>query len=68
MGACRCDELVQMRENDVDDLGTLILVKIPNRKTKQSRSFTIIGDFYLNLYRQYISLRPTDTNICRFFS
>jgi Phage integrase family. len=48
-------------------LGNIILVNIPNTKTKKHRSFTIIGEFYLNLYRKYATLRPKDITFDRFF-
>lgn len=53
--------------NDIEDLENVILIKIPNSKTKKSRSFTIVGDFYINIYRKYAALRPKDTNFTRFF-
>lgn len=43
------------------------MVKIINTKNKKQRSFTIIGDFYLNLVRQYTALRPDDIGLQRFF-
>lgn len=66
-GACRCDELLQMNVNDIQDLTNMLLINIPNTKTKKSRSFTVIGDFYLNIYREYAKLRPQDINSSRFF-
>lgn len=66
-GACRCDELLKLNVEDVEDCGTLILIKIINTKTKKPRSFTIVGDFYLNLCRQYTKLRPKDFQLSRFF-
>lgn len=59
-GACRCDELVQMKVEDIKDLGNLILVNIPNTKNHKHRLFTIIGEVYLNLFRTYANLRPKD--------
>ena len=66
-GACRCDELVQLSVNDIKDLGDLILINTPITKNKKHRSFTIIGDFYLNLYRKYALLRPENMPSKRFF-
>lgn len=53
--------------NDIQDLGNAILIKIPNSKTKKSRSFTIIGEFYINIYRKYAALRPKNIHFTRFF-
>ena len=32
-GACRCDELVKMKVQDIEDHGSIIYVKIPDSKT-----------------------------------
>ncbi|KAK9753374.1 hypothetical protein QE152_g3516 [Popillia japonica] len=53
--------------DDIKDLENLILVNIPNTKTNKPRSFTILGDVYINLYREYAALRPKDINFTRFF-
>jgi integrase len=66
-GACRCDEMVKMRTDDFEDLGSLVLVNIPDSKTKKPRSFTIAGDKFMNVYRKYISLRPENMKESRFF-
>lgn len=66
-GACRCDELLRLEMDDIKDLENLILVNIPNTKTNKPRSFTILGDVYINLYREYAALRPKDINFTRFF-
>ncbi|XP_071057093.1 uncharacterized protein [Onthophagus taurus] len=66
-GACRCDELVNLTLNDVESLGSVIRVTIPDSKTNKSRSFTIIGDKYINLYQKYVALRPQDFESRRFF-
>ncbi|CAH0545791.1 unnamed protein product [Brassicogethes aeneus] len=63
-GACRCDELLSMTVNDITDLEKLILVQIPRGKP---RSFHIIGDSYIRLYRKYAALRPKDITTARFF-
>ena len=67
-GACRCEELLQLTVENIEDLDKLIMVHIQNTKTKISRSFTIVGNFYVNIYKKYVALRPKDiitTN--RFF-
>lgn len=66
-GACRKDELCKMTVDDVADKGALILVKIPDSKNHQSRSFTIVEDNFLQLVRKYQNLRPKMTILRRFF-
>lgn len=55
-----------MNTTDIQDLGSLLHVKIPDSKTSKVRSFTILGDVYLTLYRKYASLRPSSLNEMRF--
>lgn len=45
----------------------LILVKIPNTKNYKPRTFTIVGDFYINICKKYLSLRPDVIDTDRFF-
>lgn len=55
-----------MNLNDIDDLGSKLLIKIPDTKTKKPRSF-IVNDTYLEIYRKYTDMRPIDFNSSRFF-
>lgn len=66
-GAMRCDELVHMTTDDIEDVKSALLVKIPNSKTKKTRSFTIMGENYLCICRKYIALRPDNFEQRRFF-
>lgn len=50
----------------INDLGSAVLIRIPDTKTNKERSFTITGTFY-NIFKQYFSLRPKDTSDQRFF-
>lgn len=59
--------MAKMKLQDITDLGSALLVQIPDTKTKKPRSFTITGDDYLKLYRKYRALRPEDMNETRFF-
>ena len=43
-GACRCDEMIKMTVDDIEDLGSLLHVKLPHTKINKSRSFTVVGD------------------------
>lgn len=66
-GACRCEEMVKMKVEDIEDLGSLLHIKIPNGKANKSRSFTVVEEKFINIYRKYASLRPTSMNDQRFF-
>ncbi|KAJ8975867.1 hypothetical protein NQ317_009652 [Molorchus minor] len=52
LGACRREELWQMSLNNIEDLGNTLVVNIPNSKTRVSRTFTIITETYIDLYRE----------------
>ncbi|KAJ4426606.1 hypothetical protein ANN_26404 [Periplaneta americana] len=41
-GDCRRDEITNLTIDDTEDRGSVIVVNIPNTKTKISRTFTII--------------------------
>ncbi|KAJ8910984.1 hypothetical protein NQ315_003678, partial [Exocentrus adspersus] len=61
MGACRKNELYQMKINDIEDLGHFILVSIPDSKTNVSRNFTITGE-YCQIFKKYVVLRPPNVD------
>ncbi|KAF2895571.1 hypothetical protein ILUMI_10605, partial [Ignelater luminosus] len=65
-GACGKQELCQMKIDDIRDLGSAVLIRIPDTKTKKSRSFTISGEFY-EIYKKYAALRPPAVIERRFF-
>lgn len=48
-------------------MGNVVLIKIPDSKTRKVRSFTIIGENYVKIYRKYAALRPKDMPETRFF-
>ncbi|KAJ8976932.1 hypothetical protein NQ317_005105 [Molorchus minor] len=58
-GACRTDELVNLTVDDIEDVGSSLIVKIPNTKTKIPRIFVVtdVGNM-LELFPKYLSLRP----------
>lgn len=66
MGACRRQELYDMRIDDVRDLSSSFLVVIPTRKVKIKREFTITGNYY-DIVKKYIDLRPETTKTDSFF-
>ncbi|KAJ8980057.1 hypothetical protein NQ317_012897 [Molorchus minor] len=57
--ACRTDELFNLTVDDIEDVGSSLIVKIPNTKTKIPRIFVVtdVGN-RLELFRKYLSLRP----------
>ncbi|XP_077256510.1 uncharacterized protein LOC143894243 [Temnothorax americanus] len=65
-GACRREELVNIKVNDIEDKETVLLVKIPTTKTYKPRSFIISDEFY-TISKKYINLRPKNVQNSRFF-
>lgn len=71
-GACRREELYQMKIQDIQDSGSFIRVHIPNTKTNIERTFIITnvdnGTInYLEYYRKYLKLRPENAKSSNFF-
>lgn len=72
MGACRCDELVNLKTNDIEDRETILVVNIIKTKNYKLRSFVVTGaegnNFNgLEIYRKYAALRPKTLGNGRFF-
>ncbi|KAJ8975260.1 hypothetical protein NQ317_012476, partial [Molorchus minor] len=67
-GACRTDELVNLTVDDIEDVGSSLIVKITNTKTKIPRIFVVtdVGNM-LELFRKYLSLRPPHVKHKRLF-
>ncbi|KAJ8967822.1 hypothetical protein NQ317_007634, partial [Molorchus minor] len=67
-GACRTDELVNLTVDDIEDVGSSLIVKIPNTKTKIPLIFVVtdVGNM-LELFRKYLSLRPPHVKHKRLF-
>lgn len=66
MGACRRQELHDLKFDDVKDLGSSLLVSIPNSKTNVSRAFTVTGKYYA-ICKKYMNLRPEACKSQYFF-
>lgn len=66
MGACRSNELYEMKIEDVKDLNTTLIITIPKTKTKVVRSFIITDQFY-GIVKKYIDLRPSHVTTSSFF-
>lgn len=65
-GACRREELSQIKMQDIEQHADIMLVKIPNTKTKIPRSFTVDGAFR-SIVAKYEALRPKHASSDRFF-
>lgn len=66
MGACRSNELHEMKIEDVKDLTTTLLITVPKTKTKVVRSFVITGQFY-GIVKKYMNLRSSRVTTKSFF-
>ncbi|KAJ8973790.1 hypothetical protein NQ317_002791 [Molorchus minor] len=53
LGAYRREELCQMSLNNIEDLGNTLMVNIPDSKARVSRTFTVITETYIDLYRKH---------------
>lgn len=65
-GACRREELANVTTENVTREGNILLIKIPNTKTKIDRSFTIDGEFR-KIVLKYENLRPENVITKKFF-
>lgn len=65
-GACRICEISQVTIDDIEDAGTLLVVKINQTKNDVSRRF-IVTEEYVKFYRMYIALRPPAAKDRRLF-
>ncbi|OXU17037.1 hypothetical protein TSAR_016695 [Trichomalopsis sarcophagae] len=68
-GICRtlrCDELKNLKVQDIEDLGNRNLVSINETKHDKPRQF-IIGEHFYDKVKKYTSLRPSDLSSDRFF-
>lgn len=67
-GGCRCQELLNMKINHIEDRGSVMVVDIPESKTDIRKRFTIVEEnefSALGLVRKYMLLRPSGPE--RFF-
>lgn len=65
--ACRRHELCNLRVQDVQDRGDVIIITIPDTKTRKPRTSCITEPLWINVIRTYTSLRPQETELPRFF-
>uniref|UniRef100_A0A224XLN7 Tyr recombinase domain-containing protein n=1 Tax=Panstrongylus lignarius TaxID=156445 RepID=A0A224XLN7_9HEMI len=70
-GACRSNELVNMSVNDVEPRGDVLKVIIPHAKNNSPRTFIVTNRIstinFIELYKKYISLRPSHISHQRLF-
>lgn len=72
-GACSTDELTKMLLEDVEDKGSLFIVKVPETKSDKRRTFIIYNEDgvdsanYLEIIRNYLKLRPREDTTKRLF-
>lgn len=66
MGACRSNELHSMNIQHIEDLGSAMLITVPNTKTKITRKFTVTDAFY-RIIKKYSDLRPSNVTCPSFF-
>lgn len=60
-------ELIQLNEKDVLDMGEVIVVRTFDKNTRKGNTFSIADAKYVNMVRKYMSLRPIKTSTDRFF-
>lgn len=58
-GACRCDELLNMKMGDLEILEKSIMIVIPVTKTYTSRTFAITKSEWIKIIKQYYDLHKT---------
>lgn len=71
-GACRREELYNMKMSDIEEREEMFIVNVPTTKTNIQRTFTVINReneavHYLEILRKYISLRPSNTTSDHLF-
>ena len=66
-GACRSQEITEMKIDDVDIKTDSIFVFVPKTKTNNPRLFAITNPIWINLITNYINLRPAHINHRRLF-
>jgi len=64
-GACKSSELTRLTMNDVLNRGDIMVIKVRDSETKNTRNFTVEGEL-LRKVLEYQSLRPKHPNTDRF--
>ncbi|KAI4467934.1 hypothetical protein MML48_2g00007959 [Holotrichia oblita] len=58
-GACRTDELCNMKVADVDLRDDIIVINIPHTKNKSCRKFVIVEPMWIDAVTRYLMIRPS---------
>ncbi|XP_066139040.1 uncharacterized protein [Euwallacea fornicatus] len=66
-GQCNRDELNNLHVQDVEDLGTMLHVKVVDNNHTRNRTFTIGDAHFIAICRKYIALRPPLMDNPKFF-
>ena len=69
-GGCRIAELTNMKIDDIDDRGSVMVITLPDTKTNKPRIFTIINETVvkaLDIFKKYLELRPKNVPNKRLF-
>lgn len=71
-GACRREELYNMKMSEIEEREGMFIVNVPNTKTNIQRTFTVIDReneavHYLEILRKYIRLRPSNARSDHLF-
>lgn len=54
-----------MKLSHIEDMGSKLLITLPDTKTKKTRTFIV--NEYLDIFRKYLSIRPKNMDNERFF-
>lgn len=65
-GALRSGEYSSIKTHDVEDTGSRFIINIRDTKNYYPRSFVIENEYSVKV-RQYVALRPENTELDRFF-
>lgn len=67
-GALRRGELWNLKVDDINDTGSILIVTVTETKNKKDRIFTITSDLDgYNLYQKYVCLRPKNVTHRKLF-
>lgn len=68
-GALRRNEFPNITIDDIQEVNSSLIIKVPDKTTKIPRVFTVssANETYLEIYREYLALRPKHTTHRRFF-
>lgn len=53
--------------NNIEDKSTILIIKIPDTKTHIERTFIVVGENNLKLFKKYLNLRPENIPHQRLF-